>query len=110
MLGENPEFYVYATLTNTSDHGGTFQLYATVTSQGNKLEFLIDAYVPAGATREMRQTKEINPFSFEADVTLDSWGIRAPTITVEEEVTKTREVLKYRRCNTCVEDCKSLVR
>ena len=108
-IGEQlPQYFVYATVTNTSLHGGVFQLYATVTSQGSVVNFLTDMYIPAGQTRELRQTKDINHHSFKAEVDITTWGIRPPTVTVEEEVTKTRQIVKYRLCNTCKEDCEAL--
>lgn len=109
--GDNPKIELSCKVTNTSDHTGEFTLYATVTSQGDKVEFNEKAYIPSGTTYEFISRKEINPFSFKANLEVADWGIIPPTISVEKEVTKYNEVTKYRtvtkyrECNTCKENC-----
>ena len=92
LFNESPKMKVYSTVTNTSDYGGVFRLYAKLSSQGNTIEFETQEYIAAGSTKELSQEKEINPFSFETDVKIDTWGITAPTVSVDKQVTKYRTV------------------
>lgn len=109
--GDNPKIEIKSKVTNTSDHTGEFTLYATVTSQGDKIDFNEKAFIPPGTTFEFISIKEINPLSFKANLEVSDWGIIPPTISVEKEVTKYNEVTKYRtvtkyrECNTCKENC-----
>ena len=91
-LFANPRMKVYCTVTNTSDYNGTFKLYATMSSQGQKIEFEDEKFLKSGDTKILEQEIEINPCSFETGVEIDKWGIIAPRITVEKEVTKYRTV------------------
>jgi uncharacterized protein (UPF0248 family) len=92
LFGDNPKMKVYCSVTNTTEHGGVFKLYATMASQGNTLQFNDEKYLSAGETKEFTQEVEINPYSFETNVEIDSWGIIAPTISIDKEVTKYRTV------------------
>jgi hypothetical protein len=83
---------VHATVTNTSDYGGVFKLYAKLSSQGNTIDFETEEYIAAGATKELVQEKEINPFSFETNVQAEERYIIAPTKSVDVQVTKFRTV------------------
>ena len=91
-FGQNPKMKVYATVTNTSDYGGVFTLYAKLSSQGNTIDFGTEEYIAAGATKELVQEKEINPFSFETNVKVEERYIIAPTKSVDVQVTKYRTV------------------
>ncbi len=88
----NPKMKVYCTVTNTTNYNGVFKLYATMSCQGDKIEFNAEEFIPAGSAKEISCEKEINPFSFEADVKIDNWGITPPTVTVAKEVTKYKTV------------------
>lgn len=79
FLGVNPKFTVFATVTNTSDYGGVFKLYAEVSSQGDKISFSQEQFIASGETVTISQTKEINHYSFQANLSFDNWGIVAPT-------------------------------
>jgi hypothetical protein len=92
LLGINPKIRVYCTVTNTSEHGGIFKLYGTLTSQGNSLDFSDEGYIGAGSTIELSEEKEINPYSFETNVQVGNWGIIPPTVSVDVPVTKYRSV------------------
>ncbi len=83
LLSENPKLKVYCTVTNTSDYGGVFKFYATLSSQGNKVNFEDEQFLASGATATFSEEKEINPYSFETNVSVDEWGIIAPTKTIE---------------------------
>jgi hypothetical protein len=83
LLGENPKLRVYTTVTNTSDYGGVFKFYAKLSSQGNSIEFQNEKYIGSGSTVTFSEEKEINPYSFETNVKVDSWGIIAPIKTVQ---------------------------
>ncbi len=107
LFGENPQYEIECSVTNTSEYGGKFKLYATLSSQGDILKFSEEAYIGAGVTHDYEATKEINPYTFEANVEVIDWGIVAPVVSVEKEVIKYKDVKKYRKCNTCVEDCGS---
>ncbi len=93
LLGQNPGMRVYATVTNTSDYAGVFKLNATLSSQGNTIEFEVEEYIAAGATKDLIQSKEINPYSFETNVKVDKWGITAPKRSINVPVTKYRTVV-----------------
>ena len=107
LFGDNPTMDAYTTVTNTSEYGGTFEFYAYLTSQGDKIEFRTEKYISSGSTETISITKELNPYSFKANVEVANWGVNAPTISVDKEVTKYRTVTKYRKCNPCEEDCGS---
>lgn len=82
LLGENPKLKVFTTVTNTSDYGGVFKFYAKLSSQGNIVEFSEEQFIASGQTVTFSQTKEINHYSFQANVEVDSWGIIAPIKTI----------------------------
>ncbi len=105
LLGENPKMEVYTTVTNTSNYGGTFKFYVYLSSQGNRLDFQTEEYISAGSTEKISIVKELNPYSFTANIKVEKWGVIAPTVSVDKEVTKYKKVTRYRKCNTCVEDC-----
>ncbi|WP_404812706.1 hypothetical protein ACIRNY_04545 [Capnocytophaga canimorsus] len=105
LFGENPKMKVYTRVANISEHGGVFAFYAKLNSQGQTVEFRKEEYIPSGTTKEISITKEINPFTFQAEVKIEKWYIKAPIVTIDKEVTKYRTIRKYRKCNTCVEDC-----
>jgi len=92
LLNENPKFCVYCTVTNTSDYSGVFKLYAKISSQGNTIEFNKEEFIKSGESKKLYQEKEINPYSFETNVTVDSWGIIAPKKIIDVPVTKYRTV------------------
>jgi len=92
LVGQNPKMNVHATVTNTSDYGGVFKLYAKLSSQGNTIDFETEEYIAAGATKELAQEKEINPFSFETNVQAEERYIIAPTKSVDVQVIKYRTV------------------
>ena len=71
LLSENPKLKVYCTVTNTSDYGGVFKFYATLSSQGNKVNFEDEQFLASSATATFSEEKEINPYSFETNVSVD---------------------------------------
>jgi len=83
LIGVNPKMQVSVTITNTSDYGGVFKFYAKLSSQGNSIEFNEEKYIKSGETVTLTQEKEINPYSFESNVNVDSWEIIAPTKTIQ---------------------------
>jgi hypothetical protein len=105
LFGDNPVLEIWTTVINTDEYGGTFTFSGKLSSQGNTVDFSDSHYISAGNTYKFVVQKEINPYSFKANVEVDNWSVRAPTVTVENQVTKYRDVTKYRKCNTCVEDC-----
>ena len=42
---------------------------------------------------------------FKTDIEVEDWGILAPTVSVEKVVTKYKDVVKYKQCNTCDGNC-----
>jgi len=92
LFGSNPRLKAYCDITNTSEHDGVFKFYATLTSQGNSVEFEDEKFIKSGQSARLSEEKEINPFSFETNVVVDKWGIKAPTITESKEVIKYRTV------------------
>ncbi len=105
ILGENPKFNVNCKVINKGEQGGEFELYATITSQGDKIEINEKKFIPAQSVGEFVIQKEINPFSFKADVNIEDWGIKPPTLDVKKEVTKYKTITKYKPCNTCEGNC-----
>jgi hypothetical protein len=105
LFGDNPQLKIWTIVTNTDKYGGTFIFSGKMSSQGNTIDFSDSHYISAGNTYKFLVRKEINPYSFKADIKVDYWSVKAPTITVDKPVTKYREITKYRKCNTCVEDC-----
>lgn len=87
LLGVNPKMKVFCTLTNTSDYSGVFKLKATLMSQGNSLVFEKEQFIASGATALLSEEKEINPYTFETNVSV-SWNIEAPKKTLTEPVTR----------------------
>ena len=105
LFGENPQYVVYATIRNTSKHGGKFKLYATLESQGDAISFEEEKYISGNSTVKIESRQEINPFTFKANVKVKKWGIISPVVTVKEEVTKYRTVTNYTVCHPCDEYC-----
>lgn len=87
-----PSMEISCMVTNTSSHGGTFKLYATMSSQGDIIEFSVDKFIGAGQTVKITQEKDINDYTFQANVKVDSWEIIAPTKEIQKEVVKYRTV------------------
>jgi hypothetical protein len=92
MFEKLPRLKAYCTLTNTSDYGGTFKFYATLSSLGNTISFETQEYIAAGSTVLISQEKEINHHSFKSSVQVDSWGIIPDTKEIIKEVVKYRTV------------------
>jgi len=92
LFGTNPRLKAYCDITNTSEHDGVFKFYATLSSQGNSVEFEDEKFIKSGESVRLSEEKEINPFSFETNVAVDKWGVTAPTITESKEVIKYRTV------------------
>lgn len=82
LLGQKPRLKASVVVTNTSDYGGVFKFYATMTSQGNSITLQNEEYIAAGATIELSDDVEINHYSFDADVEIPNWGISAPVKTI----------------------------
>ncbi len=79
LLNEFPKLKVETTVTNTSEYGGVFKFYATLSSQGNVINFSEEQYISSGQTVTFIQSKEIDHYSFQANVIVDNWGITPPT-------------------------------
>ena len=79
LLKEFPRIKVETTVTNTSEHGGVFKFYATISSQGDVLSFSEEQYIASGQTITFSQTKEVDHYSFQANIKVDNWGITPPT-------------------------------
>lgn len=90
LFGTNPTLKAYCDVTNTSEHNGVFKFHATLSSQGNTVDFEDEKFIKSGESVQLSEEKEINPFSFETNVHVKNWGVDAPTIT------ETKEVIKYR--------------
>ena len=105
VFGDNPKLIVSATVTNTDDLSGDFTLTATVESQGDFVNFEKSIFINAHETVEIIAEKEINPFTFQANVEIKRWNVEPPTVSYEKQVTKFRTITKYRPCNTCEQDC-----
>jgi hypothetical protein len=105
LINVKPVMKIWTTVTNTDKYGGAFTFSGTISSLGNSFDFSESRYISAGNTYQFVIEKEINHYSFETDVKVDEWSVEAPTVTVDKPVTKYRDVTKYRKCNTCVEDC-----
>jgi len=107
LLGELPQLKAKCTISNSSKYGGNFNLSAKIESQGQELSLSENFYIPANSTKECEITKEINSFSFQTGISISEWDVEAPTITVQVEETRYRNVTKYRMCNTCDLQCQS---
>lgn len=88
----HPSLRVSCTITNTSEYGGTFVLYAKLSSQGDVVAFKASKFIQAGQTAEIVSQKEINDYTFQANVEVDSWRIKAPKRKIKKEVVKYRTV------------------
>lgn len=107
LINELPQFKVQCTISNSSKYGGNFYLYAKVESQGQEITLNEFFYIPAYTTKECDITKAINHYSFLAGISITEWKVTAPTIMVQVEETRYRDVTKYRMCNTCDQKCLS---
>ncbi|MBK6624964.1 MAG: hypothetical protein IPG30_08455 [Chitinophagaceae bacterium] len=92
-------------MINDGQEGGDFVLYAVLNLQGDKVEIRETKYIPAQGIGEFNVRKDVNPFSFKTDIEVEDWGILAPTVSVEKVVTKYKDVVKYKQCNTCDGNC-----
>lgn len=82
FIGIHPRLEVSTTITNTSDYGGVFKFFAKISSQGNVIEFNDEQFIASGQTITFSQTKDIEHFSFQKNIQIDSWGIIAPIKTI----------------------------
>lgn len=82
LLKVNPKIKAWVTVTNTSDYGGVFQFNAKIFCQGNTIELGAEEFIPSGSTIDLEDEVEINPHSFEAQITAD-WKVIAPVKTIE---------------------------
>lgn len=105
LFGDNPKLIAECRVENTSDYNGEFQLYVIFESQGNKIKLLKSKYIRAHSIENINGEIEINPYTFKANLKVSEWGIIQPTVIVEETVTKYKDVVKYRICNSCDEGC-----
>jgi hypothetical protein len=105
LLRDNPKLTMSCEVTNKSEEGGYFEFYANFASQGDMVSISQKEYISGGTTITINAEKEINPFSFKANLEVTDWGIKAPTVTTEKQVTKYRTITKYRPYNTCSESC-----
>ena len=102
---EKLDFHVSDNKLHYGQEGGDFVLYAVLTCQGDKVEIRETKYIPAQGIGEFNVRKDVNPFSFKTDIEVEDWGILAPTVSVEKVVTKYKDVVKYKQCNTCDGNC-----
>ncbi|NOT37852.1 MAG: hypothetical protein HOP11_10785 [Saprospiraceae bacterium] len=107
LFDELPQLKTKCTISNSSKYGGNFILSARIESQGQNITFNESFYIPAYSTKDCEMVKNINHYSFQSDIELSSWKVTAPTITVQVEETRYRDVTKYRLCNTCDPACQS---
>lgn len=105
LIGDNPKLQIKCSVINDGQEGGDFVLYAVLTCQGDKVEIREKKYIPAQSAGEFDVQKDVNPFSFKTDIEVEDWGIIAPTVAVEKVVTKYKDVVKYKPCNTCEGNC-----
>lgn len=105
LFGKNPKIFIDVILRNTDEKGGSFNIIANVSSQGNKITIEGSQYIESGELAEFRIEKEVNPFTFETNTDF-TWEITAPSLTFQKKVTKYRTITKFRSCNTCEENCK----
>lgn len=85
LLNQFPKLKVETTVTNTSEYGGVFKFYATISSQGNSMKFSEEQFIAAGQKVTFLQEKEIDHHSFQADLKVDDWGIIAPIVVLSNE-------------------------
>jgi hypothetical protein len=105
LVGDNPSVQVKCSVINDGNEGGEFVLYAVLSCQGDKIEIRESKFIPAQSIGEFEVKKEVNPFSFKTEIQVDDWGIIAPTVETEKIVTKYKDIVKYKQCNTCNGDC-----
>ena len=105
LVGDNPKLEIKYSVKKDGQEGGDFVLYAVLTCQGDKVEIRETKYIPAQGIGEFNVRKDVNPFSFKTDIEVEDWGILAPTVSVEKVVTKYKDVVKYKQCNTCDGNC-----
>jgi hypothetical protein len=105
ILGDMPTVHTSTTLTNTHDEkGGLFTVHINVkTDLGRTIELEDTKFISAGETETYEMEKDIKPFE---EIEGSKYIITAPTVTVSKKVTKNRSVKKFRRCNSCDENCR----
>ncbi|NOT37873.1 MAG: hypothetical protein HOP11_10890 [Saprospiraceae bacterium] len=109
LIDELPQLKANCTISNSSKYSGNFTLAARFESQGQSVILEETFFIPAYTTKQCEIVKEINHYSFQSDIEVSSWDVTAPTITVQVEETRYRDVTKYRLCNTCDPACHSAV-
>ncbi|HRN35176.1 MAG TPA: hypothetical protein PLC76_13575 [Saprospiraceae bacterium] len=107
LFGTNPKLTASIVIQNTSSESGTFSFTYNASDGQNSILFFGQREIPANATLEISDTKEIPPNSFNPPNTNQGSlpEIIAPKKKITKKVTKYRTVQKERMCNPCQEQC-----
>ena len=108
LLIDNPYLEAWTEITNTGDKGGEFTVTNKFkTTLDDEINFEDTKYIGSGSTEKFYFKKELDMY---VQVKSIGYNVSAPYVKVSKEVTKTRTITKYRKCNTCEEDCGEYVK
>lgn len=103
LLGIKPKLIASAIITNTGKEGGVFEVNGKFkTTLEDEIVLRDSKYIAPGSSEKFEFEEELEDY---VQVKPDGINVIPPVVKIEKMVTKYKTVTKYRKCNTCVEDC-----
>lgn len=103
LLGIKPKLIASAIITNTGKEGGVFEINGNFkTTLEDEIVLRDSKYIASGASEKFEFEEELDDY---VQVKPDGINVIPPIVKIERLVTKYKTITKYRKCNTCVEDC-----
>jgi len=105
ILKTKPKIESFSYITNTGEKGGVFELQHTFITKEKKEEVILSKakYIQAGETVRFDLSGDLDYYE---EVEFERSKVIAPKVEVQNRIQKTRKVTKYRKCNSCDENCK----
>jgi len=105
ILKTKPKIESFSYITNTGEKGGVFELQHTFITKEKKEEVILSKakYIQAGETVRFDLSGDLDYYE---EVDFNRSRVIAPKVEVQKRIQKTRKVTKYRKCNSCDENCK----
>lgn len=105
ILKTKPRIESYSYLTNTGEKGGVFELQHTFITEEEKEKVVLSKakYIQAGETVKFELSGDLHYYE---KVEFNEYKVIPPTVNIQQKTTKMRKLTKFRKCNSCDENCK----
>lgn len=105
ILKTKPRIESYSYVTNTGEKGGVFELQHSFITKEEKEKVVLSKakYIQAGETVKFDLSGDLHYYE---EVEFNKYKVTPPTVTIQQKITKMRKLTKYRKCNSCDENCK----